>query len=315
MPDPGRPAGLDQVDLLTRTADAAAFIGAVRRAIGLLEDALDQVDPATEPVRAAVLLMRLGDARWTAGDEPACLAALKEAVQILPAEPSAERARVLAAYAQWLMLAGRERDAVDRANQALTIARGVGARAEEGHALDILGACIADAGHLEQALRIAEEVGNAEAIARAYLNLGATLFWGGRTREGLAVTRRGLAVARELGLERATGSFLAAKLAWDLLDLGDWDNSDRVAAEALEREAAAAPRLHTIRGTLKVGRGDFPAAREHLELARRLNPAPYEATRPLTSLAELAIWEGRHEDARRQHRPGREWAAAAQPRR
>ena len=112
------------------------------------------------------------------------------------------------------------------------------------------------------------------------------------------MTRRGLAVARELGLERSIGSFLAANVAWRLFDLGDWDNSDRVAAEALEREAAAAPRLHTIKGMLKLGRGDFPAAREHLELARRLNPSPYEVTGPLTGLAELAIWEGRYEDAR-----------------
>ena len=54
------------------------------------------------------------------------------------------------------------------------VARTVGARAEEGHALDILGSCT-DIGHLEQALRIAGEVGNAEGIVRAYLNLGATL--------------------------------------------------------------------------------------------------------------------------------------------
>ena len=175
--EPGRAAGLDRVELLTRAADAAGSAAQTQRALVLLTTALDQLDPASDPVRVALLLMRLGDARWTTGDEPACLAALKEAVRILPAEPSAERARVLAAYAQWLMLAGRERDAVGRANQALAVARAVGARAEEGHALDILGACSADIEHLEQALRIAEEVGNAEGIARAYLNLGATLSW------------------------------------------------------------------------------------------------------------------------------------------
>jgi DNA-binding CsgD family transcriptional regulator len=49
---------------------------------------------------------------------------------------------------------------------------------------------------------------------------------------------------------------------------------------------------------LDLGRGDFPAAREQLELAVGLSPSPIEASWPLTSLAELAIWEGRYDDAR-----------------
>jgi DNA-binding CsgD family transcriptional regulator/tetratricopeptide (TPR) repeat protein len=296
--DPGRAAGLDRVELLTKTADAAGFAGRTQRALVLLTTALEELDPNDGPVRAALLHMRLGGLRWIAGDEPACLAALEEAVRILPAEPSPEQARVLAAYAQWLMLAGRDRDAVRRAEEALAVARTVGARAEEGHALDILGSCTGNIEYLEEALRIAEEVGNAEGIVRAYLNLGTVLSRRGRTREALDLARRGLAVARELGLDRAMGSFLAANLAWELFDLGDWEESEGVVAEALEREAAAAPRLHTIRGTLEVGWGDFPAAREQLELARRLNPSPYEAAGPLASLAELAIWEGRYRDAR-----------------
>ena len=56
--------------------------------------------------------------------------------------------------------------------------------------------------------------------------------------------------------------------------------------------------LHRIKGQLEVGRGDFQSASHHLELARRLNPAPSQATWPLASLAELAIWQGRHDDAR-----------------
>jgi DNA-binding CsgD family transcriptional regulator len=296
--DPGRAAGLDRVELLTRAADAAVFAGQTQRALVLLTEALDQLDPASDPVRAALLHMRLGGARWTAGDEPGCLAAFEEAVRILPGEPSAERARVLGYYAQWLMMAGRDRDAVGRAKQALEVARTVGARAEEGHALDILGSCTGDIQHLEGALRIAEEVGNVGGIVRAYLNLGSTLSQAGRVREGLDVTRRGLAVAHELGLEQAWGIGLAANLAVTFFDLGDWQESDRVLAEALERETMSASRLHVVKGFLELGRGDFPTARHHLELARRLNPSPFEATWTVTSLAELAIWEGRYDDAR-----------------
>jgi tetratricopeptide (TPR) repeat protein len=159
VPDPGRAAGLDRVELLTRAADAAGFAGRTQRALVLLTTALEELDPNHGPVRTALLHMRLGGQRWIVGDEPACLAALEEAVRILPAEPSPERARVLAAYAQWLMLAGRDRDAVRRAEEALGVARTVGARAEEGHALDILGSCTGNIDYLEEARRIAEEVG------------------------------------------------------------------------------------------------------------------------------------------------------------
>jgi DNA-binding CsgD family transcriptional regulator/tetratricopeptide (TPR) repeat protein len=296
--DPGGAAGLDRVELLTRAADAAAASGQVQRALALLTTALDLLDPTDDPVRAALLLMRLGGERWVAGDEPACLAAFEEAVRILPAEPSPERARVLAYHAEYLMLAGRWREASRRAEEALAVARTVGARAEEGHALDIVGSCTRDIERLVEARRIAEEVGHAEGIARAYLNLGSTLSQGGRQREALDVFRRGFAAARELGLEPSMGSFLAAAVALTLFELGDWEESDRVLAEALEREPNAASRLHESKGMLNLGRGDFPAAREQLELAVRLSPSPFQASWPLTGLAELAIWEGRYDDAR-----------------
>jgi DNA-binding CsgD family transcriptional regulator len=296
--DPDRAAGLDQAELLTRTADAAAASGRSQRAQTLLTTAIDQFDPAIEPVRAALLYMRLGGERWATGDELGCLAAFEEAVRILPVEPSVERARVLAHYAQSLMLTARYRDARRRAEEALVVARTVGARAEEGHALDMLGVCTENPDHLVEALRIAEEVGNAEGIVRAYLNLGAVLSpRGGRGREALEVARRGLGVARELGLEQAIGSFLAANLADGLFEFGEWEACDRVLAEALSRETTAAFVLHRVKGDLEAGRGALGSARHHLELAKQLNPVPYESIWPLASLAELAIWEDRHDDA------------------
>jgi DNA-binding CsgD family transcriptional regulator/tetratricopeptide (TPR) repeat protein len=295
---PGRTAGLDRVELLTRAADAAGVTGQAQRALVLLTQALGQLDPGADRVRAALLHMRLGGQRWATGDVSACLAALEQAVRMLPAQPSAERARVLAYQAQWLMLAGRRSDAARRAAEALAVARTVGAQAEEGHALNILGCCTDDVQHLEQALRIAEEVGHAEEIARGYLNLGVGLSMGGRTREGLEVTRRGLAAARELGLERALGSVLADNLAAMLFELGDWEESNRVLTEAMQRGGIVFHRLHGSKGRLELGRGDFAAARQHLQLAVQLSPAPFEAIKPVADLVELAIWEGRYDDAR-----------------
>jgi DNA-binding CsgD family transcriptional regulator/tetratricopeptide (TPR) repeat protein len=296
--DPDRAAGLDQAELLTRAAVAAASSGRSQRATVLVAEALGQLDLASDPMRAALLYMQLAGEHWAVGDEQACLAALEEGARILPAEPSAERARVLGYHSQTLMLTGRYRDAWRRAEEALVVARTVGARAEEGHALDMLGVCTENPDYLVEALRIAEEVGNAEGIVRAYLNLGVVLsLRGGRGREALEVARRGLGVARELGLEQAMGSFLAANLADGLFEFGEWEACDRVLAEALSRETTAAFVLHRVKGDLEVGRGALGSARHHLELAKQLNPASYETAWGLASLGELAIWEGRHDDA------------------
>jgi tetratricopeptide (TPR) repeat protein len=123
--DPGRAARLDRVELLTKAADAAGASGRTQRALVLLSTALDQLDPADDSVRVGLLYMRLGGQCWSAGDEPACLAALEKAVRMLPAEPSPERARVLAYHAQYLMLADRWREAARRAEEALAVARTV----------------------------------------------------------------------------------------------------------------------------------------------------------------------------------------------
>jgi AAA ATPase domain len=132
VPDPGRPAGLDRAGLLARTADVAAYSGAVQRTVELLEDALAQVDPTAEPVRAAELLGRLGDHRRVAGDETGALAAFEQAERLLAGKPpSAERARVLAAYAFALLVSLRAEEARPRCEEAVMVARAVGGRAEE----------------------------------------------------------------------------------------------------------------------------------------------------------------------------------------
>jgi DNA-binding CsgD family transcriptional regulator/tetratricopeptide (TPR) repeat protein len=298
VPDPDRDAGLDRVELLTRAGAAAGATAQVERATVLLTRALGQVDPAADPVRSALLHMRLGEQRWHGDDEPGCLAALEEAVRLLPAEPSADRARVLTYQAQWLMMAGRCHEAEGRAAEGLAIARAVGARAEEGHALDILGTCAFDATRLEAACHIAEEVGNAEGIVRGYLNLSSTLWAIGRLRDAHGTARRGLAFARELGLESTLGSVLTAHVAQQLSALGHWEEAGRVLAEALARDTWAAVPLHGIGALLELGWGDLAAARRHLDLAGRPEPSGSAGNFVASALVELAVQERRYGDAR-----------------
>jgi tetratricopeptide (TPR) repeat protein len=219
--------GMDRVGLLGRAAEAAALSGDTTHAIGLLElleQGLGQLVRAAEPVRAAVLLGRLGFHRFRAGAEAEALAAYQEAEQLLTgAPPSVERAGVLAGHGLVLMLALRTEEAIPVCEEAIAVARAVGARAEEAGALETLACCLGDLGDLDQSLRLhlearrlAEAAGADETMLRTYLNRTVSLELAGREREGIDDAREGLERARRLGLERAWGSLVAGNLAWGL---------------------------------------------------------------------------------------------------
>jgi hypothetical protein len=157
--------GLDRAGLLGRAAGAAHLADDLTRAAELWREALALVDPASDPVRAGLLQERLGRSLWLTLDD-AALGAYREAVRLVPADPpSAERARVLAGYAQMLALVGVGGAAEGRraAEEALDNARRAGARREEGRALAYLGSWVGDEdveeglAHLRAAQRIAAE--------------------------------------------------------------------------------------------------------------------------------------------------------------
>ena len=120
--------------------------------------ALDRVDPAAEPLRAGALLERLARYHWTAGDTPQAMAAVERAVATIPAEPpSPELARALAAHGQLLMLLAHQAEARARCEEAVAVARQVGARAVEGHALTTLGTSLGILGQLEAGIADLEQ--------------------------------------------------------------------------------------------------------------------------------------------------------------
>jgi DNA-binding CsgD family transcriptional regulator/tetratricopeptide (TPR) repeat protein len=302
--EPGQPQGLDRVGLLARAAETAAFVAAPERAARLVERALAGVDRTVEPVRAAVLLAQLGPYREKAGREAEALATFEEAERLLEgAPPSAERARVLAGHARTLAATWHTRQAVARCEEAIAVARAVGARAEESHALSTLGVCLDDLGQLDQSIvlhrqarRIAEEVGDAEAIVRTYINLSHVLEQVGQLHDAIADAREGYQRAHQLGLERATGSYVANNLAAGLLSTGQWEECAQLTAALLEVDSWCRFDIHTTRGLLLTRRGEFPAAQEEFDHAERLAP-PAQRWSVSVGRAELALWEGRHDQA------------------
>jgi DNA-binding CsgD family transcriptional regulator/tetratricopeptide (TPR) repeat protein len=313
-------AGLDRVELLTRAANAAAFTGAVEHAVELVEDALGQVNADAEPVRAAVLLAQLGDHRRVAGDEAGALAAFQRAERLLVgAPPSAERAGVLATHAYALLVSLRSEEAVPRCEEAIAVAQAVSARAEEAKALRVLAGCMADLGDADRSItlslearRIAEEIGDTETIIGTYVNLTWTLGLAGRERDACQDGQQGYLRARELGLERATGSHVANNLAFSLLDTGRWTECERLTRELLAGDRWGAFSLHGVRCALLTRRGDFPAASQHAELGLRLSP-PYLEVWAWLRLAELALWEDHDDDAAEAVGQGLRWFAERDP--
>ena len=308
VPDAEARTGVDRVTLSRCAAEAANLAGDHARAGALIRAAIERADAAS----AGLLWERLGRYLWAAGDSEAARRAYEEALRLVPEDPpSAARARVLAAHGQSLMLLARFQDATATSEQAIAIARQVGARAEEGHALNTLGCALGFLGdpgggvaHLRQALEIAHEVGDLDDIGRAYQNLSEIL--GGplnRLEEALELALEGQRVAERLGLARDYGVSLEVNAASALLALGRWDQADAVLSGADDRQPIEMPaiELHLSRGRLAVARGQFEDATQHLAAARGLMTSavdPQFQSMLAAYQAELALWQGQPLQAR-----------------
>jgi len=238
----------------------------------------------------------------------------EEAVRLVPAEPpSAERAGVLVGYAQVLYLEDRDAEGGRAAEEALAVARSVGARGEEGQALGLVGVKLANQGDLDgglallrEARRIAEEQADVEGLAMAHVMMTWGTFAAGRLEEGLAAALDGTEATGRLG-SPAWRDFLEQQAALFEFPLGRWEEADRHLGAVLERDRLTGPKgVHTRwqRARLDIARGDFAAARRWLQEAEQrvatAGRAQFDAqfAGPLaTARAELALWEGRDRDA------------------
>ncbi|GAA3840991.1 LuxR family transcriptional regulator [Sphaerisporangium flaviroseum] len=309
--DPEQAAGLPYADLLARAADACRWTGRLAEAVTLVDQALVHAEAEGDAVRIGALLERRGRYLWELGDGDASLRAYDRACEVLAAEPpSARLAWVLAGHATALMQAGRYRAAIARSEQALRTARQVGARAEEGRALNTMGVALTltgapDAGisAVREAARIADDTGALEDVFRAYANLAFVLETAGRLEEALEVAQRGVGRSRDLGLELTGGGVLLANAASVLVLLGRWDEAEEVADAARGRDMPPGYGfyLDIVHAEIEIGRGRLSQAERRLEtagsVATRLDEPQFAA--PLHMLrAELALWRGRPGQAR-----------------
>ena len=255
---------------------------------------------------------RLGRYLWESGDSAATLAAYVAADDLLATEPPTPlRARVRANQAIGHAGIGDHQVAFQLATEALAMARAVGASAEEGRALIVVGVTEAMTGQpeagiakLRTALGIAAANGHLEDLHRAYSNLTYALENTGRMAEALAVAYEALDHSRRLGLLFDGGGMLLANVAILAFELGRWDEAAAVALDTLDHEvfARAKPYLSLVLAQVDVGRGRFgDAGRRLVETGRAMGStrAPQLTGGHFAVLAEMAIWQRDPDTARR----------------
>jgi DNA-binding CsgD family transcriptional regulator len=312
VPDARERAGLERAEVLARAAEAAAWSGSSEQAIELVSAALELVDDGGDPVRAALLHERRGFYLWWCGRGADGLLDYEAAVRLMPSEPpSADLAFVLAGLGFSLMLMGLSARSKEVCEQALTVARAVGARPAEVRALATLGSDVAYLGDLaagiallREARVLGHEVGDPDLLAQTAIALSDALCRDGRLEEAMAVGLEGAEEADRAGLGAAQGAFSALNGCEAAFELGRWDVVERVADDVLAEGASdTAVRVALEHQALLAAvRGDFAAAHEGLRAVseRQHSGATPEMHAHLLELeAELAVWEGRAEDAAR----------------
>jgi len=271
LPDPSAWSRRDHASVLESAADAAYLAGHGRRAVELSRAACSEIDPALDPVRAAVCLASLSRNSWSIGESQASLQTLGEALAVLPADaPSVELARILAEQGRGLMLLSRFTEAQERCTQAIDIAWAAGARAEAGHAMNSLGVVRAHLGTVDEgidllrgALQIAEDLRDPDSLNRAYANLSHLLYLAGRLEDSAAVTLDGLAAGEVLGGIRLNAAALNSSFA--LLRLGRWDEATALVIEADTVSGNCTMSVDMLQAEVALRRGKFDEAADAIK--------------------------------------------------
>ncbi|MEO6858395.1 MAG: AAA family ATPase [Solirubrobacteraceae bacterium] len=298
---------LDRIDLLTRAARAARWMGDSDTACDLCTRALQGFDHAADPLRAAHLLERLGC--YQPWNIEASLEAFRRGLSLLPGDCPTERMRFYVDEALELSFQGSWEEAQAKAAEAIQLARGEETLASESAARALLGTAISFLGDpaagerdLRDALVLARQAGSTEELVQIYLDLGEVLRLQGRIADALDVMLEGEAAALALGA-LPFANFMAANAADDLLRLGRWDELAERLTELARRQLdrPAALLRESVAGRLDAARGHLDAADAHfataIELCQDLDlvefvPAVY------SGVAELELWRGRPEHAR-----------------
>jgi DNA-binding NarL/FixJ family response regulator len=328
IPDQAISAGLDRVDLLLRAAEAANRSGESRRAVTLARDAVDAIDPDTDPLRAAFAYERLGhyllDEYKLDSSMEEILQACRRAVDLVPKDPPTPlRARVMVGLAEALFPARQHAEARRWCHEALKVARATDSGDIEAYVLIALGMAEFHHGDVDTARALLRDararatgVRNRPLELRARHYLGALELELGNLDAACVVLTDAFELAKRSGLSWSAvgidtrGTRYVAHYA-----AGDWDEAERFAV-SIEDRGPRVGELSVVSLYVEVGRGQ-PAAVDRL---RWLATLSYDDDVWVAYVAggceaDLACWQGDLDRARalvqstlaRLERAGEKW--------
>jgi ATP/maltotriose-dependent transcriptional regulator MalT len=324
VPDAAARAGLDRVGLQIRAARARERAGDEARALWHAEEALRQLDPAADPVRAGLLQHLRGWYGIEKTDPDVVLAANREAVRLVPAEPpSAARAQALLGYGRALHNQGRYEEAAAVCEQALAAARRARSQPDTGRAMAGLGCMRALTGEVDAGLALLREAcalaeaPSADAVRAgpgefpgdrewqvvrvADLLLSEALLKTGRLEEAADVAVRGWETLQRLGLaDHRNACILLARALEALFGLGRWGQAAQLSEPLAHQPVSFDNAIAQAKlAELEAARGEPEAALARLDLVREhgWRPGPRHAQDLGQSRAEAQLWLGRPQPA------------------
>jgi DNA-binding CsgD family transcriptional regulator/tetratricopeptide (TPR) repeat protein len=299
-------AAVDRTELLAHAAESAHQCGEHVRALARLEEL------AARPDGPGPCEIHLRRARYLAAAGRSATAEIEyeRALALADCTPR-EKATAAAYLAELLLHLGRYADAGARAREALELVEQVdGSTADLVRASAALGFSAAfredpDAGLavIRHAVEIAERSGHPDDVGCAYLHL-AELLTGplNNLEEGVLVARRGAAKLAAMGVGRTYQTRLLAIAGNGLFRVGQWTEAQRVLETAMRHRPSGADAVELLlaRCRLWVGFGDVEAANRDLDaVATVLAGGGARHVLPMLTLrAGLAMWQGRHAEAR-----------------
>ncbi len=248
--------------------------------------ALEEFERIGEPVAVGTALRWLSRLAWFLGRNAESERYAERAVSTLqPLGPSPDLAMAYSNQAQLRMLAGDAAGTQEWGNRAIALARQVGDRDTEIHALNNIGTALAATVEdsltgrhlLDRSLDLALAADSYEHAARAYVNLGSTLHRNRQLTVADHQLRVGIGYCSDRGLD-SWSLYLNSVLAASLAEQGRYDEASQCASEVLSKPQLAPItriRATVVAGQLAARRGGDPADRldEALALAEQTGEA------------------------------------------
>jgi ATP/maltotriose-dependent transcriptional regulator MalT len=304
-PDPD----MDRAELLVRTGRAAYFASDYKRAVAAHRESLAEFDDDVGPIRRAEYQGLLGRALWVAGDWSDAVDSYEEALRLAPTDVPTSRIRALAGLGQCYMLFGWFARSRPLCEEAVELARSIGARDLESHALTTLSISLAASGDDDAALEavdaglaIAQELDLPDDIGRGFVQQSDVLNLVGYPDRALESVRQGIEVVVQRGMALSYGSYLRLNGVSFAYQSGAWDEAAALLAD-VDRSAPAGAGMQRYRAEYALGflvsSGAPEAPDVWAQQHRVMSESLPSASMGLAYVAgvEAAALEGRYDDA------------------